>query len=202
MGNKFAELAFTAKVKEIQELMGSRKNYAKTETGPEFHHELTGDESHFLAERDSFYIATISETGWPYVQHRGGPKGFLKTLNKNQLGFADYSGNRQYISVGNLKTNDRVAIIAMDYPNQARLKILGRVKIIGSEDEQLKSLISEGYKAKIERGFVIQVEAFDWNCPQHITPRWTAEEVQKAITPLQEKIQALEAQIQTLKNQS
>lgn len=199
MGNKFAEITFTPNVKEIQELMGSRKNYAKTEAGPEIHHELSDDESHFLAERDSFYLATVSETGWPYVQHRGGPKGFIKTLNKNEIGFSDFSGNRQYISVGNLKSNDRVAMILMDYPNQARLKILGTVKIIGTEDAQLKSLIPEDYKAKIERGFVIQVEAFDWNCPQHITQRWTAEEVQKAVQPLKDKIQDLEEELNSLK---
>lgn len=198
MGNKFVKIAFTPNVKEIQELMGSRKNYSKMETGPEFHHELTEDESLFLAERDSFYLATVSETGWPYVQHRGGPKGFLKVLNKNEIGFADFSGNRQYISVGNLKSNDRVAIILVDYPNQARLKILGHVELIDDKNKKLSKLIPENYKAKIERGFLIRVEAFDWNCPQHITPRWTADEIQNAIQPLKDKIQDLEKVISQL----
>lgn len=202
MGNKFAKIAFTANVKEIQELMGSRKNYAKTESGPEFHHELTDDEALFIGERDSFYIATVSETGWPYIQHRGGPKGFLKVLNKNEIGFADFSGNRQYISVGNLKNNDRVAIILVDYPNQARLKILGRATIIDDKNEKLAQLVPADYKAKTERGFVIQVEAFDWNCPQHITPRWTASDIQDAIQPLKDKIQELEETIQRLQKKS
>ncbi len=201
MGHKFADLAFTEAVKEVQALMGSRKAYARAEAGPETHHELTEDEHDFLSARDSFYIASVSETGWPYVQHRGGPKGFVKALSGNRIGFHDFGGNRQYVTVGNLKNNQRVALILVDYPNQARLKILGTVRLIdaASDPKLMQELENKEYEAKVERAFIIQVEAYDWNCPQHITPRWTSDEIAKAVLPLQDKIKNLEQELAALR---
>ena len=197
MGHKFAEIAFTETVKNVQSELGSRKGYARREGGDvDFNDRLGPSEAQFIATRDSFYMATVSETGWPYVQHRGGPAGFVRVLDDKTIGFADFAGNRQYVSVGNLKGDDRVSLFFMDYPNRTRLKLLGRVKIVGGEDEALlKSLAPEDYKARIERGFVITVEAFDWNCPQHITPRFTSEEVAQATAPLLERIAELEARL-------
>jgi predicted pyridoxine 5'-phosphate oxidase superfamily flavin-nucleotide-binding protein len=197
MANAFQKIAFTDSVKEIQNLMGSRKTYARWESGLTENEALTADEVRFISERDTFYMSTVTETDWPYVQHRGGPKGFLKVLSEREIGFADFAGNRQYVSTGNLTRNPRVALILMDYPNQARLKILGTARTIdfNSDPELMAKLVPQDYKAKTERGFIIHVDAFDWNCPQHITPRWTAEEIQSAIAPLQQKIKELEAQL-------
>jgi predicted pyridoxine 5'-phosphate oxidase superfamily flavin-nucleotide-binding protein len=192
MGHKFAELAFTDTVKQLQEADGSRKSYARMEAGEDSNNVLTDREEAFIDARDSFYMATVSETGWPYVQHRGGPAGFVRVIDEKSLGFPDFSGNRQFVSTGNLKVDDRVSLFFMDYPNRAGLKLLGRVKT--SEDpEILESLALEGYSAKIERAFLIEVAAFDWNCPQHITPRFTAEDVESAVAPLQARIAELEA---------
>lgn len=179
MGHKFAELAFTDTVKSIQTTEGTRNAYARMEAGADYNDTLGPNEAHFIAARDSFYMATIGETGWPYVQHRGGPVGFVKILGENKLGFADYRGNRQYVSVGNLSNEDRVSLFFMDYPNKTRLKLLGRARIIDpSEDDLLQKLSpAEGYRARVERGLLITVEAFDWNCPQHITPRYTLTEI-------------------------
>jgi len=181
MGHKFAELAFTPNVQKLQEEYGSRKSYARMESGPDYHDRLSDKEVAFLAQRDSFYMASVSETGWPYIQHRGGPAGFLRVLDEKTIGFADFRGNRQYISTGNFKNNDRVSLILLDYPNRARLKILGRTRIIGNEQaDTLKQLEVPGYRAVVERGILITVEAFDWNCPQHITPRFTIDEFEAA----------------------
>ena len=195
MGHRFAELAFTDRVKAVQEREGTRSSYAKLEGGEAHHDRLGPAEAEFLAARDSLYMATISETGWPYVQHRGGPKGFVKVLGERAIGFADFRGNRQYVSVGNLQGDDRVALILVDYPNRRRLKLLGRARAITAEDDPvtLGRLEVPGYRAKVERGLVIAVEAFDWNCPQHITPRFTEEEVTAAVAPLHARIAELEA---------
>lgn len=175
MRHRFAALAFTESVREVQETLGSRAAYAALDKGEDTNHVLTGGEAAFIAARDSFYMASVSETGWPYVQHRGGPAGFVRVLDERTIGFADFRGNRQYVSVGNLRKDDRVALIFMDYPNRARLKVLGRVRLVGDgEPELLARLEADDYRAQVERGFVIRVEAFDWNCPQHITPRFTA----------------------------
>lgn len=197
MSNIFTKNTFTKTVKEVQELMGSRKSYARFEEGPDRNHELTGNEIEFISERDSFYAATVGETGWPYIQHRGGPVGFLKVLSKNQIGFADFSGNRQYITVGNLTTDPRIAMILMDYQNRERLKILGNVKLINSNEDPalIEMLTPKNYDAKIERAFVIDVEGYDWNCPQHITQRWTADDIKKAVAPLHAKIAELELKL-------
>jgi predicted pyridoxine 5'-phosphate oxidase superfamily flavin-nucleotide-binding protein len=196
VGNEFGEIAFTPSVKAMQEKLGSRKAYAALEVGEHHNSELGSDESNFIVARDSFYMATVSETNWPYVQHRGGPAGFVKVLDARTLGFADYRGNRQYVSVGNLLKNDRVSLFFMDYPHRTRLKLLGHAELIGTErTEVLKSLSVSQYKAKVERGILIHVAAYDWNCPQHITPRFTEEEVETAIQPLRRRIATLEAQI-------
>src|SRR5687768_4701789 len=169
MGHRFAELAFTASVREQQEALGSRTNYAAMEGGEDRNHVLGAHETAFIRARDSFYMATVSETGWPYVQHRGGPVGFVRVLDERTLGFADFRGNRQYVSLGNLRRDDRVALFFMDYPNRVRLKVLGRVRLLDLDSDQLAPLALPDYRAHVERGFVIHVEAFDWNCPQHIT---------------------------------
>jgi len=193
MVHKFAEIAFTPDVKKAQEANGSRRSYARLESG-EVHHDVLGPrEATFIAQRDSFYMATTSETGWPYIQHRGGPRGFLRVLDEKTVGFADFRGNRQYISVGNLKANDRVSLILMDYPNRARLKILGRARLVGLDEQDILDRLSlPDYQVVVERGFRIAIEAFDWNCPQHITPRFTPAEIKTIITPLQQRVAELE----------
>jgi predicted pyridoxine 5'-phosphate oxidase superfamily flavin-nucleotide-binding protein len=181
MGHKFADIAFTDGVKKVQEANGSRSAYARIEDGEAHHHVLSGREAAFIVARDSMYMATVTETGWPYIQHRGGPAGFIRVLDEKTIGFADYSGNRQYVSVGNLLAEDRVSLFLMDYPNRARLKILGRAAIVAQDDvATLERLHVSGYRARIERGILITVEAFDWNCPQHITPRFTSAEIERA----------------------
>ena len=199
----FGKLAFTPLVKELQERYGSRKQYERMEGSGASQDRLTDFEKEFLAGRDTFYLATTSSTGWPYVQHRGGPKGFLEVIDDRTLAFADYRGNKQYITTGNLLSDDRVAMILVDYPRQARLKILGRAEIFeGAKAEMwLARVRVEGYKATIERVFVIHVEAYDWNCPQHITPRYTAEEIQEGMRSVQERIQTLEQQNEDLKKE-
>ena len=184
MGHKFAEIAFTESVREVQRHLGSRDGYRAMDDGEDYNHVLGERESAFIAARDSFYMASVSETGWPYVQHRGGPAGFMRVLDPQTLGFADFSGNRQYVSVGNLRRDDRVSLFFMDYPNRTRLKVLGRVRLVTSEDQaMLERLEPEDYRARVERGFVIHIEAFDWNCPQHITPRYTEAEMMPPAAP-------------------
>ena len=178
MGHKFAEIAFTDAVREVQQVQGSRNNYAAMDQGEDYNNILGPLESDFIAERDSFYMSSVSETGWPYLQHRGGPKGFVKIIDMQTMGFADFRGNRQYVSTGNFLNNDRVSLFFMDYPNKRRLKILGRVRQVSVDETELLSKLKDpGYRAFVERGFVIGIAAFDWNCPQHITPRFTEEEI-------------------------
>lgn len=193
MGHRFAELAFTASVREQQEALGSRANYAVMEGGEDYNHVLSERETAFIQARDGFYMATVSESGWPYVQHRGGPVGFVRVLDERTLGFADFRGNRQYVSLGNLRRDDRVALFFMDYPNRVRLKVLGRVQLLDLDSERLAQLEVPDYRARVERGFIIQVEAFDWNCPQHITPRYTQSEIEQMTAPLIEENRVLKA---------
>jgi len=182
----FASIAFTPSVREAQSRYGSREANLGFEMAEDGGFELGERESAFIAERDSFYQATVSESGWPYVQHRGGPPGFLKVLDARTVGFADFRGNIQYLSVGNLGANDRISLILMDYANRRRLKIWGRARIVHEDEapELVAKLRLPGYRGRVERGIVISVEAFDWNCPQHITPRYTEAEVQQFIAPL------------------
>lgn len=190
----FGSLAFTPVVKMLQERYGSRRQYERMEKAGPSRQRLGAGETEFLAERDSFYWATTGATGWPYVQHRGGPKGFLKVVDDHTLALADFRGNMQFVSTGNLLSDNRVAIILVDYPRQTRLKILGRVDILEGESAKdwIERLRDPAYKAVIERVFVIHVEAFDWNCPQHITPRYTTEEIQDAVHAMEERMRALE----------
>lgn len=194
MGHRFAELAFTPAVQALQTLEGSRAAYARQEAGPPHHDRLGPEEIAFVAARDSFYMATVTESGWPYVQHRGGPPGFLRVLDERTIGFADFRGNRQYVSVGSIGQDDRVALILVDYPHQRRLKLLGRARLT-DDAETLQALTVGGYRARVERGILITVEAFDWNCPQHLTPRFTAEEIAVAVAPLHARIAELEAEL-------
>src|SRR4051812_47506236 len=182
MGHKFAELAFTEAVKAVQDAMGSRSAYARREAGPDTNDRLGPIEVEFILERDGFYIASVSETGWPYVQFRGGPPGFLRVRSEKELGFADFRGNRQYVTTGNVTKDDRVSLFLMDYANQRRLKILGHMRLADVQnDPALRAQLAvAGYRAVIERAFLIKVEAFDWNCPQHITPRFTEDEIARA----------------------
>lgn len=183
MARAFAKLAFTPNVLAAQTRMGSREAYRSAELGEIETVELSRRETEFISARDSFYQGTVGENGWPYVQHRGGPAGFLKVLDTRTIGYADFSGNRQYISVGNLAGDNRVSLFLMDYPGQRRLKIWGRARLIDEDNEPtlLARLEFPHYRARIERGVVITVEAFDWNCPKYITPRFTDRELKELV---------------------
>jgi len=194
MGHKFAEIAFTPVIRDIQVARGSRKAYAGMDEGADYNHMLGEREASFIGARDSFYMASVSESGWPYVQHRGGPAGFMKVLGERTIGFADYSGNRQYVSTGNVSSDERVSLFFMDYPNRRRLKMLGRVRVIDPRDPEFPAgLIDDDYTVQVERGFIIHVEAFDWNCPQHITPRFTEAEIESVVAGLREENRQLRA---------
>ena len=203
MANTFGSLVFTPVVKELQQRYGSRRQYERLAVRATSYQRLGPDEREFIAERDSFYMASIGSTGWPYVQHRGGPKGFLKILDNQTIAFADYRGNKQYISTGNLLTDDRVALILVDYPRQARLKILGHAKITERAEAGalLEVVRDEGENTFVERVYVIHLEAFDWNCPQHITPRFTVDEIRTILAPFEERLQALKAENARLRTQ-
>jgi predicted pyridoxine 5'-phosphate oxidase superfamily flavin-nucleotide-binding protein len=190
----FGSLVFTPVIKALQERYGSRRQYARLEESQHTPGRLGLDESDFIGERDTFYMASVGATGWPYVQHRGGPKGFLKVIDESTVAFADFRGNKQFVSTGNLTTDNRVALILVDYPRQLRLKILGRAEIFEGAlaNEWLQKVRDPGYKATIERVLVIRVEAFDWNCQQHIVPRFTKEEIQEALAPVEKRMQELE----------
>lgn len=181
MSHRYADIAFTPTIRALQEQMDSRELYARMDAIPDKFHRFRDREIDFLRQRDSFYMATVTEDGWPYIQHRGGPAGFIKVLDDQTLGFADYSGNRQYITTGNLINNARVSLFFMDYPQRKRMKLLGRAETLTLEDERLAQLADPDYDARIERGFLIHLAAFDWNCPQHITPRYTEQDVQQRI---------------------
>lgn len=194
---------FTDSVKKAQVENGTRKANERYESVERLS-ELTENEAWFIGERDGFYMATVNENGHPYVQFRGGPKGFLKILDENTLAYADFRGNLQNISIGNLKANNKAAIILMDYANRTRLKILVEIVAVNAKDdpELISRLETPGYKAKIERAMILHVKAYDWNCPQHITPRYTLDEIERAVLPLREKIAELEAEIALLRSQA
>ena len=200
MSRSFASLAFTPEVQALQERFGSRQQYARMQARMESSgvepQGLGEFETEFIAERDSFYWATVGSGGWPYVQHRGGARGFLKVIDPHTLALADLRGNKQYISAGNLQTEARVAMILMDYARQERMKIMSTVEVLEGEAAApwLDRVRMPGEKSPIERVFIIHVEAFDWNCPQHITPRFTGEEVRAAVEPLEQKVRELEAE--------
>ena len=202
MSGRFAEIAFTPAVKREQEKHNSRHLYERGARSGDAVARLTEAEQEFVAARDGFYMATVSETGWPYIQHRGGYKGFLHVLDDRTLAFADLRGNRQYVSTGNLKGNNRVALFLMDYPTQSRLKILGRAEI--HEDDTLApelvaKLRMPQERTPPERAVVIHVEAYDWNCQQHITPRYSEEELTRILEPMRRRMEALEEELATLR---
>lgn len=195
MSRKFTEIAFSPAVKAIQERYGSREMYQRMEeSGPE-NDKLIPRLTEFIQERESFYLGTINETGWPYIQFRGGAAGFLKVLDESTLGFADFGGNCQYLTIGNLSVNDKIFLFLMDYKNRRRLKIWGRGKVEYNNLELIEQLRVPGYEATAERAIIIQVEAWDWNCPQHIPVKYSQEEVAEIIAPLQARIEELEKQL-------
>ena len=193
-----SDIAFTPAVKALQERNGSRAGYARMAEKKDWHDTVTPELAAFLAERDSFYLASASAEGRPYIQHRGGPKGFLKVLDAGRLAFADFGGNRQYITAGNLSENDRASIFLMDYPNRRRVKLWGRARVVEDDPELLARLVEPGYRAKPERAILFEVEAWDVNCPQHITPRYTEDQIAPALAKLQARIDELEVEVKRL----
>ena len=191
----FLDIAVTPTVRAAQEAMGSAAMWRDFKGNRAFDR-FTDDERAFIAARDSFYMATVSQSGWPYVQHRGGPPGFLQVLDERTLAFADYRGNRQYLSLGNLESDGRCALILVDYPRRARLKILARAEAVALDFDPLlaERVAMPGYKGVPERILRLTLEAFDWNCPQHITPRFTQAEIATAAQPLRDRIADLEAE--------
>jgi len=202
MSYGFLDIASTDSVRTVQAEMGADGIWRGFSGQREFD-SFTPAEMRFIAERDSFFMASASETGWPYVQHRGGPAGFLKVLDEKTLAFADYRGNRQYISVGNLRADDRAALILMDYAGRARLKIYAHVEAVALDADPAltERVLDPGYRARPERILRLRLEAFDWNCPQHIVPRFTEAEISTAVTPLRERLEALEAENSALRAQ-
>ena len=203
MTKSFGSLVFTPVIKKLQERYGSRRQYERMEELGGAPRGLGPEERDFLGEQDTFFMASLGATGWPYVQHRGGPKGFLKVIDDHTIAFADFRGNRQYISTGNLMTDNRVALILVDFPRQLRLKILGRVEIFEEEKakEWLAKVRDPGYKATTERVYVIHIEALDWNCQQHIIPRFTEEEIREAMEPVERQMQELVEENKKLREQ-
>lgn len=207
MLHKYLEIASTPAVKNARQHYGSAGQYARIDgtldpgAAPQ-NHLLGPDEEAFIARRGEFYLASVSETGWPYVQFRGGPIGFLKVLGSKTLGFADYRGNRQYITTGNVAGNDRVSLFLMDYAQQRRLKIFGHMHVVDvTLDTALAARLAvPGYDARVERAVTITIEAFDWNCPQHITPRFSEAELAEWLEPVKARLAVLEDENRRLKN--
>jgi predicted pyridoxine 5'-phosphate oxidase superfamily flavin-nucleotide-binding protein len=180
MSRRYTELTFTDSVKSVQEQYGTRASAERMEQLPVDDRHLSPREQAFVEARDGFYMASVNQQGWPYVQFRGGPVGFLRVVDECTLGYADYRGNRQYITTGNVRSDDRVALILMDYPNRRRLKVMARMRVHEAADrpDLVEKLHDPDYPAEVERVVLLHVEAFDWNCPQHITPRYTVEEIE------------------------
>ncbi|WP_431266257.1 pyridoxamine 5'-phosphate oxidase family protein [Roseateles chitinivorans] len=203
MGRAYSDLMFTPGVRETQTELGSRAQYEFLDTMQDRGDTLTPREAQFIKDADHFFQATVSETGWPYVQHRGGPPGFLKVIDARTIAFADFRGNVQYLSVGNLRRDDRISIIVVDYARRRRLKLLGRVELVeagASEhgDAAIDAVSDPRYPADVERAFLIRIEGWDWNCPQHITRRFTEAEIEAQMAPLRAQVQALKAQLADL----
>lgn len=195
MSYGFLDIAITPSVRSVQASMGADRIWQDFK-GHRESDRFTDNEAAFIADRDSFYMATVSQTGWPYMQHRGGPRGFLKVVDDQTLAFADYRGNRQYISTGNLAADDRACLFLMDYRQRARLKVYVQVETLTLDaDPALTALVTvPDYKAKLERIFRLCLKAFDWNCPQHITPRFTEQEINEAVHPLRDRLAQLETE--------
>lgn len=202
MAQNYRHIVFSDAVKALQERHGSRAAYAKMDAGADGAPDaLTDRELGYIALRDSFYMASVTSDGWPYMQHRGGPAGFLRHIAGNRLGFADYRGNRQYISTANLAGNDRVSLFLMDYPNRDRLKLVGHATIVELADDPaaVTALMPGGYRATPERAFFVDVIGWEWNCSQHITPRFTEAEISAAVRPMAAEINRLRAEIAALR---
>ncbi|ADB42184.1 pyridoxamine 5'-phosphate oxidase family protein [Spirosoma linguale] len=199
MARNYASLAFTEPVKAVQERYGSRQTYERVEQHTSFAG-LTATEIDFIAHRDSFYIASYGENDFPYIQHRGGPRGFLKAIDDTTLGFVDFRGNRQYVSVGNILTHPNVSLILIDYAHQARLKLYAKAEVVELADrpDLFRLLDPADYKHTPERMLLLHVEAFDWNCPQHITPRYTLEEINGLLATQRARITQLEEELKRL----
>ncbi len=200
MGYGFLDIATTPSVRAAQEANDSGEYWANFH-GERAFDRFTEAERAFIAERDGFYMATVSENGWPYVQHRGGPAGFIRVLDDRTLAIPDFRGNRQYISTGNLAADDRAALILMDYPNRRRLKMFAHVEArdLLEDPELVEKLTLPAYRAKVERSLVFHLAAFDWNCPQHITPRFSEAELAPALAPIRARLEALEAENKALR---
>ncbi len=206
MLHRWLEIASTPAAKAARERYGSAAQYARLDgtqdpDGPVRNDRLGEAETAFIAGRDGFYLASVSQTGWPYVQYRGGPAGFLRVLDERTLGYADFRGNRQYVTTGNVAGDDRVSLFLMDYAHQRRLKLFGRLRMADAGDDPglAASLAVPGYSGRVERAAVIAVEAFDWNCPQHIAPRFTPSELEQALAPVREEISALRVENERLR---
>jgi predicted pyridoxine 5'-phosphate oxidase superfamily flavin-nucleotide-binding protein len=209
MIHKYLEIASTETVKAARRRYGGPARYETLDGtlsrgGPVRNDRLGATEIAFIAERDGFYVASVSETGWPYVQFRGGSPGFLRVLGERLLGFADFRGNQQYLTVGNAVANDRVSLFLMDYANRRRLKVFGRLRVVDAADdpELSESLTVAGYQARVERSMQVEVEAFDWNCPQHITPRFTQAELNDALAPIVGELRTLRSENERLREGS
>lgn len=197
MARNYIHTLFSPAARAMQSADGSREAYARMEAGADGTADrLSEQETAFIAARDSFYLATVTPEGWPYVQHRGGPPGFLKVLEGNRLGLADYRGNRQHVTTTNLIAEPRLSLFLVDYPNRRRLKIIGHGRVVMREDDPalLAALMPEGYGALGERAYIIDVVGFDWNCPQHLTPRFSEREIAVGIEPLTAEIARLRAE--------
>jgi predicted pyridoxine 5'-phosphate oxidase superfamily flavin-nucleotide-binding protein len=194
-----SDVAFTAAVKAVQDRRGSRRAYQRLEEKGGWRTTVTPELTRFIAERDSFYFATCNREGQPYIQHRGGPKGFLRVIDERTLGFADYSGNRQYITTGNLAENDRAFLFLPDYAQRRRVKIWGRARVVENDAALIARLMPADYPARAEQAILFTIAAWDTNCPQHIPQRFDADEVDAALTPLYTRIASLEAEIVRLR---
>jgi predicted pyridoxine 5'-phosphate oxidase superfamily flavin-nucleotide-binding protein len=201
LAHDYLDIAATPSVRAAQAANGSTALWSEAKLHRESDR-FTAAEKEFIATRDNFYMATVSENGRPYVQHRGGPAGFIHIIDDKTLAFADFRGNRQYISLGNISANDRVALLIMDYRNRRRLKIYARIEVkdLKTDPELAKILALAGYRAKPERAFLLRVEAFDWNCPQHITPRFTQDEIEVALSPVRMRMAQLETENKMLRD--
>lgn len=197
MTGHYAQVAFTPLVTSHQAAHGSAEAYARMAASGEGSDRLGADEAGFIQSRDSFFIASVSETGWPYVQHRGGPPGFLRVLDEQTLGFADFRGNRQYITRGNVDHDERVSLFLIDYLHQARMKIFGRARVVEPEDDAalVASLVAPDYPAKVERAVLIEIEALDWNCRQHIPKLVPLDVVRNTVEELAGQVARLEAEL-------
>jgi predicted pyridoxine 5'-phosphate oxidase superfamily flavin-nucleotide-binding protein len=196
-----SDVAFTPAVKAVQTRKGSRDSYARVEQNGGWRTEVDENLAHFLAETNSFFLATASGTGHPYIQHRGGPKGFVKVIDKNTIAFADYSGNRQYITQGNLSENPQAHIFVMDYAHRRRVKIWGEARVVDDDPALTKALMPQGYKARPEQVILFRISAWDTNCPQHIPQKFDAADVAAALASRDARIAELEAELAALKGE-